>query len=179
MFPRVISSALASLAVAGLFGPPMEALAADSDQQLFQTVEGSWSGPGEIVAGKYKGTRFTCTFKGTTPSGKVGMALDGGCRVGPFTQKMSATFERGGRGYRGAFMDGAAGKGLDITSGNVEGRRVVFGLNRHQLNGAMLANFTDDNTLRVTISVRVDEKLVPVIGANLKRTEGPAAVAQQ
>ncbi len=48
-------------------------------------------GPGEIVAGKYKGTKFTCTLDGTTPAEKAGMTLDGSCRVGIFNQPMKAT----------------------------------------------------------------------------------------
>ena len=67
------------------------------------------------------------------------MTLDGACRVGMFTQKMTATVERRGAGYAGTFLDGAGGKGLDVISGSVKGQKVVFGLNRKQLNGAMLA----------------------------------------
>ena len=59
------------------------------------------------------------------------MKLDGGCRVGVFTQKMTATIQKNGKGYSGTFQDGAAGKGLDVVSGNVvSDRKVVFGLNR-------------------------------------------------
>ncbi len=60
------------------------------------------------------------------------MSLDGTCRVGLFTQRMSATVERKGNGYRGTFMDGAAGKGLDIVSGKVAGSKVVVGINRSE-----------------------------------------------
>ena len=144
----------------------------DKDKRFFRTVEGEWSGPGEIVAGKYKGTRFTCNFKGATPNGKVGMSLDGGCRVGLFTQKMSAKVEHGGRkGYRGSFMDGSKGEGLDVVGGNVNGRKVTLTLNRNQLNGAMLANLPDDDTMHVTVSVKVASQMVPVIGMNLKRVD--------
>jgi hypothetical protein len=147
--------------------------ASDKDKRFFRTVEGEWSGPGEIVAGKYKGTRFTCNFKGATPDGKVGMSLDGGCRVGLFTQKMSATVEHGGgrRGYRGSFMDGSKGEGLDVVGGNVSGRKVTLTLNRNQLNGAMLAALPDDDTMHVTVSVKVASQMVPVIGMNLKRVD--------
>ncbi|MDH6232802.1 hypothetical protein M2281_003401 [Mesorhizobium soli] len=151
----------------------------ERDKKFFETVEGEWVGPGEIVAGKYKGTKFNCTFTGSTPAGKVGMTLDGGCRVGVFTQKMSATVEHSGnKGYRGMFLDGAAGKGLDIVAGNVvDAHKVVFSLNRNQLKGVMQARIPDDNTMTVTVSVRVDEQLVPVIGMNLKRVDGSAVGA--
>src|SRR5690606_24638432 len=112
------------------------------------SVEGSWAGAGEIVAGKYKGTKFNCTFAGTTPSKKLGMSLDGGCRVGVFMQKMSASVvQSSSAGYRGKFMDGAEGSGLDIISGNVvDGRKVVFAINRNELRGIMQARLPDDDT---------------------------------
>jgi hypothetical protein len=170
MTNRASLLAVLPLMAAAIAGTAGAAFAAD-DQKLFETAKGEWTGPGEVVAGKYKGTKFTCNFTGDTPDGKVGMTLAGACRVGFFTQKMSASFERRGRGYKGTFMDGAAGQGLDIVSGNVEGRKVVLALNRNQLHGAMLARLPDDNTMNVTVSVRVDEELVPVIGMSLKRSE--------
>jgi len=149
-------------------------LAADKDKQFFQSIEGQWSGPGEIVAGKYKGTKFVCNLAGSTPDENVGMTLDGTCRVGVFSQPMKATVTRAGSAYSGKFNDGAEGKGLDVTSGSVSGNKVVFGLNRKQLNGAMLARISDPNTMNVTVSVRVDKELVPVIGMNLKRVDNIA-----
>ncbi len=151
-------------------------MSADSDKMFFQTMEGDWAGPGEIVAGKYKGTKFSCSFAGTTPAKKVGMTLDGGCRVGVFMQKMSATVEHGGdAGYKGVFMDGAGGSGLDIISGNVvDGRKVVLAINRNELKGVMQARLPDDDTMTVTVSVRVDKQLVPVIGMSLKRIDATA-----
>ena len=97
------------------------------------------------------------------------MQLDGSCRVGLFSQKMSARVTHDGRTYKGAFLDGAKGAGLDIVSGVVEGDRMVFGLDRKQLNGAMVARLDDGDALNVTISVKVDGELVPVIGMVLKR----------
>ncbi|TWG93824.1 hypothetical protein L598_000400000970 [Mesorhizobium sp. J18] len=171
------------VAVAAALIAPEAASASDREQKFFESVQGQWSGPGEIVAGKYKGTKFVCNFEGTTPEGKVGMTLDGGCRVGMFTQNMSASVERKAPGeYRGTFMDGAAGKGLDVTGGTVKGKKVVFSLVRNALNGAMLAHLSDKNTMNITVSVRVAEEMVPVIGMNLKRTDtgpvGSVAVAR-
>src|SRR3954452_154946 len=94
-----------TVAVAAPLGLAEKAFGAEPDKQFFHSVEGKWVGPGEIVAGKYKGTKFTCNFNGSTPDGKIGMTLDGDCRVGMFTQKMSATVEHTGRdGYKGNFM---------------------------------------------------------------------------
>ena len=170
---RAALSALLPLATtAMLAGATGFAHASERDRQFFSNVEGQWSGPGEIVAGKYKGTKFTCNFTGATPDGKVGMSLDGGCRVGLFTQKMSASVEhKGKQGYRGTFMDGALGEGLDVIAGKVSGERVTLSLNRKQLNGAMLARLPDRDTMHVTVSVKVENQMVPVIGMNLKRVD--------
>lgn len=168
-----------ALAVSMTAGLATSASAAERDKKFFQSIEGQWSGPGEIVAGKYKGTKFTCNFTGTTPVAKAGMALDGGCRVGVFTQKMSAKVESAGRqGYKGSFMGGSEDAGLDIVSGNVvDARKVVFAINRKQLNGVMQARLPDDGSMVVTISVRVDKQMIPVIGMNLKRLDSTAVGA--
>ena len=144
---------------------------ADSDARLLNDVAGRWVGPGEIVAGKYKGTRFTCNLLGESPTGKADVDLDGTCRVGVFSQTMKATIRRDGNSYQGQFLDGAKGKGLDITSGNVDGNKVIFGLKREQLNGAMLARITNRDAMNVTISVKVADQMVPVIAMNLKRVD--------
>src|SRR3569832_1082739 len=110
----------AAIAIAAPLGLVEKALGAEPDKQFFHSVEGRWVGPGEIIAGKYKNTKFTCDFIGSTPASQLGMTLDGGCRVGVFTQKMSASVERKGRdGYRGTFMGGSTESGMDIVGGNV------------------------------------------------------------
>ena len=176
MKPVPVCAFLTLLAASAVTVPTIDAQAADQDRKFFKSVKGNWAGPGEIVAGKYKGTKFNCTFEGTTPLNTAGMTLDGGCRVGVFTQKMTASIERKAGRYRGTFMDGAAGKGLDILSGSVidGGRKVVMAINRKQLNGVMQARIADANTMNVTVSVRVEKQLVPVIGMSLKRTDATA-----
>ena len=182
MVARAFLSAFLPLAAAAVInaGAATEAAASEKDRKFFKTIEGEWSGPGEIVAGKYKGTKFNCNFTGATPGGKVGMSLDGGCRVGLFTQKMSARVEhKGAKGYRGTFMDGAIGQGLDVIGGKVSGQKVVLTLNRNQLNGAMLARLPDKNSMHVTVSVKVEDQMVPVIGMNLKRVDARTVGAVQ
>jgi hypothetical protein len=176
MIIRSLLSAMVPLVVGAVtVGSVQDADASERERRFFSSVEGRWSGPGEIVAGKYKGTKFVCNFTGTTPDGKIGMSLDGGCRVGLFTQKMNAAIEKsGGRGYRGTFMDGAAGNGLDVTGGSVASNRVVFKLARNSLDGAMQARMADKDTMNVTVSVKVEDQMVPVIGISLKRLDGEA-----
>lgn len=144
--------------------------AGSRDKAFFETVAGSWKGPGEIVAGKYKGTKFTCNLIGEPAEGdKTGIKLDGTCRVGVFSQPMSAVITQSGNTYKGAFLDGADGKGLDVISGTVNKDKVVLGINRSKLNGAMIARLQSDNTMNVTISVKVEERMIPVIGVTLNR----------
>lgn len=140
-----------------------------SDIKFFQSVEGKWAGPGEIVAGKYKGTKFTCVFDGDSSQSKPGMNIDGYCRVGVFSQPMNALIEKAGGSYRGRFLDGEAGEGMDITGGKYSRDKLVVDIRRNDLRGVMVANRRNGDQLQMTISVRVDGRLVPVIGMRLDR----------
>ncbi|MCO6186206.1 hypothetical protein [Rhizobium sp. L1K21] len=150
------------------------------DNVFFSKAGGNWKGPGEIVAGKYKGTKFNCDLKGEpNPAGQAGLVLDGTCRVGIFNQPMKATIARAGNTYKGTFLDGADGKGLDIISGNVSGNKVIVGLNRKNLTGAMIARMKGADILNVTISIKVEDTYVPVIGMTLNRNLEDVAAANQ
>jgi hypothetical protein len=177
MFSRVTPFALglATFAVA-TFATVMPAEAGNRDKAFFENVAGEWSGPGEIVAGKYKGTKFNCTLTGTTEDKAAGITLDGYCRVGVFKQPMKAVIQSAGRTYKGQFLDGAAGKGLDIVSGNVTGQKMVVGISRAKLSGAMIARIQGKNTMTVTISVKVEDQMIPVIGMSLNRDSDEVAV---
>ncbi len=171
----VIGGLAAAFAADSAMAP--DASAAPRDKAFFQSVAGTWKGPGEIVAGKYKGTKFNCSLIGESVSdAEAGIKLDGTCRVGVFKQPMSAVITQNGKGYKGKFLDGADGKGLDIVSGAVNGDKVVVGINRAQLNGAMVASLRDPNTMNITISVKVDDEMIPVIGLTLDRDLDQLAV---
>ncbi|MCO5729983.1 hypothetical protein [Rhizobium sp. SSA_523] len=160
-------SAAASLA---LIASVASAHAASRDQVFFENAAGAWKGPGEIVAGKYKGTKFTCNLVGApNRAAEAGITLDGTCRVGVFKQPMNAVITQAGSSYTGKFLDGADGKGLDIVSGAVNGDKIVVGINRAKLNGAMIARMQDNNAMNITISVKVEDQMVPVIGLALTR----------
>jgi hypothetical protein len=168
-------AALTLVTAVPAFAPQAEA--ASRDQVFFQSVAGAWKGPGEIVAGKYKGTKVNCSLTGSpSPEGDTGIKLDGTCRVGVFQQPMTAIITQNGRGYTGKFLDGAEGKGLDIVSGSVNGDKVVMGINRAKLNGAMVASLRGDNKMNITISVKVEDQMVPVIGLSLDRDVDSIAV---
>ena len=143
-----------------------------SDRQFFNGIKGKWSGPGEIVAGKFKGTKFVCTFGGETQKASTGMAVDGSCRVGMFSQPMNAKIATTAGKYIGQFLDGAKGEGMDIVGGRYTSQRLVVDIKRKDLNGVMVANLTDPNRLNVTISVKHNGRLIPVIGMSLKRQAG-------
>ncbi|MCZ4092724.1 MULTISPECIES: hypothetical protein [Sinorhizobium] len=175
--PSLIVRGVAAFALAATVGLATPASSGARDKAFFEKVAGQWKGPGEIVAGKYKGTKFTCDLTGEPASGKdVGIKLDGFCRVGVFKQPMSAMITQKGNGYTGKFLDGADGKGLDVVSGNVAKDKVVVGINRKQLNGAMIARLQDAETMNITISVKVEETMVPVIGVSLNRQMDNIAV---
>jgi hypothetical protein len=175
MFLRSMAVSTIALATAAFAAAPADAN--EREARFFRQIEGKWRGPGEIVAGKYKGTKFTCEFSGLTPDDKLGMTLDGGCRVGVFNQKMNATVKRKGRSYIGHFLDGAQGEGLDVVAGSVTPDRAVLTLKRKQLDGAMLARMASKNQLNITVSVNVGETLVPVIGMKLDRIDSVAVGA--
>jgi hypothetical protein len=175
--PSLIARGIAAASLAALTCAASPALSGGNDKAFFEQVSGQWKGPGEIVAGKYKGTKFTCDLTGEAVDGKsAGIKLDGTCRVGVFKQPMSAVITQSGKSYSGKFLDGADGKGLDIVSGNVAKDKVVVGINRKKLNGAMIARLQDSSTLNITISVKVENTMVPVIGVNLNRQVDNMAV---
>ncbi|MBZ9788915.1 hypothetical protein K9B32_02060 [Rhizobium sp. 3T7] len=161
---------LAAVALSPVADMAPSATAATRDKAFFESVAGTWRGPGEIVAGKYKGTKFTCNLVGEpVGGGGAGIKLDGSCRVGVFKQPMTALITQSGNSYKGKFLDGADGKGLDVVSGAVTQDTVVVGLNRSKLNGAMIARVRDDKTMNVTVSVKVESQMIPVIGLTLTR----------
>ncbi|WP_429930198.1 hypothetical protein [Agrobacterium vitis] len=176
--PHRFSLLLGSFAVACAIALPAGvADAAQKDRQFFESVSGIWSGPGEIVAGKYKGTKFNCNLTGEPVEGaEAGIKLGGTCRVGVFSQPMNAVISMKGGAYSGQFLDGAEGKGLDIISGQVNGDKVVMGINRAKLNGAMVASIEDEKAMNVTISVKVEDRMIPVIGLRLNRQVDQLAV---
>ena len=144
-----------------------------SDAKFFRNINGKWSGPGEIVAGKFKGTKFVCTFGGSNPaSSKSGMDVNGTCRVGVFNQKMNAKIVKTAGKYIGKFLDGAKGDGMDVTGGRYTRNRLVVDIKRKDLNGVLVANLNDPNNLKVTVLVKHGKKLIPVIGMNLARQGG-------
>ncbi|MFS8147779.1 hypothetical protein ATY78_16790 [Rhizobium sp. R635] len=168
---------LAAAALSPVADVAPAATAATRDKAFFESVTGSWKGPGEIVAGKYKGTKFTCNLTGEpTDDSSTGIKLDGTCRVGVFKQPMTAVISQSGSTYKGKFLDGAAGKGLDVVSGAVTEDTVVVGINRAKLNGAMIARVRDDKTMNITVSVKVESQMIPVIGLTLTRQVDEIAV---
>jgi len=143
-----------------------------SEAKFYSGIQGKWSGPGEIVAGKYKGTKFVCTFDGSNPVGKTGMNIDGSCRVGVFSQPMNANIIKSGNSYSGKFLDGAKGKGMDVTGARYTRNRVIASIKRNSLDGTVITNLENPNRMKITISVKHEGKNVPVIGMNLKRLTG-------
>ena len=147
----------------------LAAQASDASPRYFAKVQGQWKGSGSVIAGKYKGTRFNCRLNGSQQTAAT-LDIAGTCRIGLFTQKISARLVRHGRSYRGVFLDGAQGKGMDITSGRVANDKLTVAINSKGLTGAIVANFVRRDALRVSISVRISSgEYVPVVGLDLKK----------
>ena len=53
---------------------------------------------------------------------------------------------------------------------------MVVGINRAKLNGAMVARVSNDNSMNITISVKVADQMIPVIGVTLARDIDQIAV---
>ncbi|MCP4072231.1 MAG: hypothetical protein GY742_10900 [Hyphomicrobiales bacterium] len=140
------------------------------EKRFFSGMVGNWYGPGEIVAGKYKGTKFTCNLNGVTAGNDIGMDIDGFCRIGVFSQPMSATIHKSGANYSGRFLDGQKGEGMDVTGGRFSTSRFVVGLKREKLDATMVARLEGSRKLNVTISVKVQGRLIPVIGMALDKS---------
>ncbi len=170
---------LAAVAAALSLAPAVTAQAAPypTEASFYQGVAGEWSGPGEIVAGKYKGTKFNCTFLGESGRAASGMSIAGTCRVGVFNQPMKAAITRSSRGYGGTFLDGEAGEGMNVVGGRYTPSKLVVDIKRKDLRGVMVARLQGEKTLNITISVRVEGRLVPVIGMTLDRKSGPDRIA--
>nr|WP_272210798.1 hypothetical protein [Marinicella sp. W31]MDC2876714.1 hypothetical protein [Marinicella sp. W31] len=78
IFPALVAAALA-------VALPSGAAADGDDGTFFRQVAGKWSGPGKIVEGKMKGTRFRCELDGLAlEDSQEGFRLEGSCRAGLF-----------------------------------------------------------------------------------------------
>ncbi len=155
-----------------MIGASPVAAAQLSETGFYQQLSGNWSGPGEIVAGRYKGTRFICDFLGKPVDANVGIDIGGNCRVGVFSQPVTASFERKGRGFTGRFLDGEAGEGMDVTGGQYSPAKLIVDIKRKDLRGLLSARLTREDKLNITISVRVESRIIPVIGMSLVRKPG-------
>lgn len=173
------SSALSCIALIAstLIGLPVTAAAESEDSLFFRDVTGTWQGPGKIVEGKMKGTSFKCTLDGLPMDAPAsGFRLDGTCRSGLLSQRVTAEFIQDGDGYRGQFLDGADGDGLDVTGGNINGRVAVLDVQRDDVKGAVVTNLMSDDDLNITIMIRGATQFIPVIGLSLKRQTDSMAV---
>jgi hypothetical protein len=118
--------------------------ARDADAVFFESVAGVWKGPGEIVAGKYKGTKFVCNLTGD-PKGK--------CRGHSWTEPLPGRRlqpENVGRHHpQGQGLHRPLSRRIGRQPGSTSSRarsagdRAVMGINRKTLNGAMIARLND------------------------------------
>jgi len=153
------------------------AMAATNSGAFLQSVRGAWSGKGQVVAGRYKGIKFSCNFTAPDAADPDNVQFNGSCRTGIFSQPIKASISRRGGTYQGQFNKGAQADGMDITAGQINDRSMVLQLNRDKLKGSMTAQLSGENQLRVTLAVQIDDESIPVIGMDLTRAAPPATVA--
>ena len=123
---RIIPLCLAAI----ILSPASPSVARDKDTVFFESVAGEWKGPGEIVAGKYKGTKFVCNLSGDPVQGSAaGISLDGHCRVGVFNQKMSALITRKGNPAELDSND-LCGEKIAVVGGSTQVELVVPALDK-------------------------------------------------
>jgi len=152
-----------------IFAALPAAPAVDYRTAFLQSVRGQWSGQGEVIAGRYKGIKFRCTLNTPAADNAAEIYLDGTCRAGIFSQPVKARINRKGGRFRGSFNEGAQANGLDIVAGAIHKNHMTLELNRDKLNGNMTARLEGDNLLHITLAVKIDEDIIPVIGLNLNR----------
>ena len=165
------------LAAALIATVPAAAAAESDDDAFFRQVAGKWTGPGQIMEGKLKGTHFKCMLDGAPVTGKeTGFTLDGKCRAGLFSHPMKAVFIRDGNSYRGQFLDGEDGDGLAVTGGSIEERTAVIGLKREKVEGALVTNLVGEDDLNITLLIKGGTRFIPVINLTLQRKGDPMKV---
>ncbi|WP_180897492.1 hypothetical protein [Martelella soudanensis] len=172
---RTLRTALLIAALAAAL--PASAVAESDDDAFFRQVAGKWVGPGKIIEGKLKGTRFKCELDGLPVTGaEGGFKLDGKCRAGLFSHPITAVFIRDGDSYRGQFLDGEDGDGLAVTGGNIENGKAVIALKRQKVEGALVTSLLGEDDLNITLLIKGGTRYVPVIGLSLKREGDPFTV---
>lgn len=137
-------------------------------KKYFKSIEGTWEGNGEVIAGKYKDTKFKCTLNGKTPK-KIGMDIEGNCKIGIFNQKITAKITRHHDHYRGTFLGGAEKYGLDVVSGKLSNDIFIAALVRENINGSIIVNATHKNKMGIYIAVEVNERFYPIIELELDK----------
>nr|WP_272210797.1 hypothetical protein [Marinicella sp. W31]MDC2876713.1 hypothetical protein [Marinicella sp. W31] len=89
---------------------------------------------------------------------------------------MTAVFIRDEDGYRGRFLDGEKGDGLEVTGGSVNDGKAVISLKREDVEGALVTRLVSADDLNITLLIKGSTRYVPVIGLSLKRQTDPLAV---
>ena len=136
--------------------------------EYFESIQGKWAGKGEVIAGKYKNTKFICNINGKTPE-TIGMDIDGDCRIGFISQKISAFVEKNHNLYRGEFLGGAEGNGLDIIGGVLKDEKFTAYLVRDNLGGTIEINGQKKDNMKIDIAIEYQEQLYPIIVLNMVR----------
>ncbi len=142
--PRIFAFLLATLLTAATT-PPSQA------DELMARFSGEWVGTGQLLYGP-RNTFFRCELKGDQSDAPSHLYLTGRCWMGKMSAPVSARlrYNAGARQYHGAFMDGAAGFGADIT-GTRSGGGLSLRLTRSDMQGRLTAEPVNRDQMKVML----------------------------
>ena len=140
----------------------------EETKAYFKSIQGKWAGKGEVVNGKYKNTKFKCELTGKTPK-KLGMEIKGFCRIGLIYQTITATIIKNKGYYKGKFLGGAKGNGLDVVGGRLRNKRFTAALTRKKINGTIIIDATKKNKMDIILTVEFKGNLYPIVELAMQR----------
>ncbi|MGQ7792638.1 hypothetical protein ACUN0C_09535 [Faunimonas sp. B44] len=168
--PRVPALALAALVATA----PAAMAAPDEALTFMQRFSGEWLGTGQLLIGPQVGTKFHCALAGDPSRTQMTLGMTGKCWMGSLSAPVYANIrynEETARFY-GAFMDGAAGNGVDLMGSQTD-KGVSLRLVRGPAQGSMVAEPIGDKQMKVVLSLydRKNDRHIPVAAMGFTRKE--------
>jgi hypothetical protein len=165
-------SALAVSAVFAAAGAMFSPSYATDAAQFMTRFSGEWRGTGRVLVGPDHGTKFHCALAGDPSRSETSFTMNGKCWIGQLSALVRARVRYNAETNRfyGAFLDGAAGNGVDIV-GERSGEGLVMSLSRGMAQGRLTAEPVGNNQMKVMISLvdRANDREIPVVAMGLAK----------
>ena len=150
----------------------------DDPAHFMNRFSGEWRGSGRVLVGPDHGTKFHCALAGDPSRSEMSFVMSGKCWIGQLSAPVRARLRYNGDSdrYYGAFLDGAAGNGVDII-GAQSGEGFVMKLSRGMAQGRLTAEPVGRNQMKVMISLvdRSNDREIPVVAMGFAK-EGSASL---